>query len=358
MNIYRNIDRSKVQFDFLVHKREKGDFEDEITDLGGKIYRIPYVTEAGHFGYVKALNEFFKKYQEYKVVHAHMDCMSGLVLRAAKKAGVPARISHSHNTQSEGNFPARLYKSYAGRKILKNATYLAACSTAAAAWLFGKHAINALIVKNGIESERFLYNEVVRSKMRKSLKIGCRTLVIGHVGRFCTQKNHSFLIEVFARLKAMHKDAILLLIGDGPLKEEIQNKARQLNIADSVRFCGKRADVPELLQAVDVILFPSYHEGLPLALIEAQAAGIKCVVSDFVSKEVDLGAGLITFLGLDEDADKWAAEALKPYVRNADMRDYIIRNGYDIEIIANAMQNFYLGAYFGMCKTGKMSLRN
>ncbi|MEH7385632.1 glycosyltransferase, partial [Bacillus sp. JJ1521] len=241
MNLYRNMDRSKVQFDFLTCK--EGVFDKEILEIGGKIHRIPYISDVGHFGYVKALDQFFKEYNSYKIVHSHLDKMSGLVLRAASKAGIPVRIAHSHNTQSEGGVATKIYKSYSGKYINSHATNLFACSNAAAEWLFGQNSKEANILKNGIEYDKFLFSNDSRSDIRKEFNISDETLVLGHIGRFNHQKNHSFLIDVFSELNEKVQNSVLILVGDGVLRSRIEEKVRQLNLANKVLFLGVRQDI-------------------------------------------------------------------------------------------------------------------
>lgn len=344
MNLYRNIDRELVQFDFLVHKNE-GVFEEEIKALGGNIYRISYVTDVGHFGYIKELNRFFKEHKEYKIVHAHMDSMSGLVLQAANKAGVPIRISHSHNTQNEGNILVRIYKGFIKNKVTSNATNLLACSQSASNWLFGNKSVEALTVKNGVDGKKFAYNYEARHRMREELGIGNDTLVVGHVGRFCHQKNHMFLIHIFSELKKKLPNSLLLLVGDGPLRFAINKKVRELNLMDSVLILGVRDDVEELMQVMDVLVFPSYHEGLPLTIIEAQASGMKCIVSKAIPEEADIGADLITFIDLEEEINKWIRGIRMPYKRKNYLDIMLKKAGYDITYTAEEIQNFYLGVF-------------
>ncbi|WBW98948.1 glycosyltransferase family 1 protein [Oceanirhabdus sp. W0125-5] len=341
MNLYRNIDRTKVQFDFLVHKDVKGAFEDEIISLGGKIHRIPYITDVGHFGYKKALYKFFKNHSDYKIVHAHMDSMSGLVLQAAKKAEIPSRISHSHNTRNEGNSLARLYKSYISNRIIKNSNQLFACSDVAAKWLFKNHSNRAKVIKNGIDIEKFLFNGNIRDLKREELGISDDTLVLGHVARFNHQKNHTFLIDIFEEVHKRKSDSLLLLVGDGALRGSIEEKVRRLNLENSVKFLGVRDDVNELLQALDIFLLPSLHEGLPVTLIEAQAVGLNCVISDTITKEVDLGASLMEFISLSESNNKWAEKLLSLNIINKDATNELRKNGYDIQETAIWLQRFY-----------------
>ncbi len=342
MNLYRNIDRSKFQFDFLTCK--EGVFDEEIIEMGGKIHRIPYVTDVGHFDYVKALNVFFTTHQEYKIVHSHMDKMSGLVLRSAKKAGVPIRIAHSHSTRSEGGITAKIYKWYAGKLILSCATNLLACSNNAASWLFMNKADKAMIIKNGIECDRFVFSPEIRSQIREELEIAPDSFVIGHVGRFSPPKNHSFLIDTFAQLVKDQPDSILVLVGDGPLRLDIEKKVVDLNLTDKVRFLGVRNDINLLLQAFDVFLFPSLYEGLPVTLIEAQGAGLPCIISDVITQEVDMGIELVEYFSLD-DKGIWVerVKSMRKRLLSRNVPPETLPNkGYDIKNTAQLTQDFYL----------------
>ncbi|MGF9953948.1 glycosyltransferase family 1 protein [Bacillus mycoides] len=342
MNLYRNIDRNKVQFDFLTCK--EGVFDTEISELGGKVHRIPYITDGGHNEYIKSLDNFFESHQEYKIVHSHMDKMSGFVLRAAKKAGIPVRIAHSHNTSSEGGVAAKVYKWYAGKYILRSATHLLACSDAASRWLFAGKTDTATIFKNGIEPEKFSFSPEIRKQIREELNLTVDNFVVGHVGRFAHQKNHGFLIEVFAQLVKLRRDSVLVLVGDGPLRVKIEQKVEELNLGANVKFLGIRSDIDHLLQAFDVFAFPSIHEGLPVTLIEAQGAGLSCVISDAITKEVDMGAGLVSFESINTSPEIWAQDILDVNKRMQDVEGYIKKEGYDISESATWLENFYLQA--------------
>ncbi|MCM3724896.1 glycosyltransferase family 1 protein [Neobacillus cucumis] len=341
MNLYRNIDRSKVQFDFLTCR--EGVFDSEIKELGGTIHRIPYINEVGHFGYIKSLKDFFTKHSDYLIVHSHLNQMSGIVVRAAKKCGVKCCISHSHNTNAEGGFLTKGYKWYSGLFIPANSDYTFACSQAAAKWLFGNKSDQAKLLNNGIEPEKFAYSSEVRMLKRKELGISDQ-LVIGHIGRFNKQKNHKFLVEVFADLVKRKPNSVLLLCGDGVLRKEIEKRVKELNIQDKVRFLGVRSDIHQILQAFDIFLFPSLHEGLPVTLIEAQAAGKPCLISDQITNEVDLGLGLIKFLNLT-NKDLWVNELDKiesKKINNTSKLKMLREKGYDIKIAAEWLQDFYL----------------
>lgn len=343
MNLYRNIDRSEVQFDFLTCK--EGVFDPEIKELGGIVHRIPYVSDAGHFGYIKSLNHFFSNNSDYQIVHTHLNQMSGLVVRTAKKHGIKYCITHSHNTGGEGSFLAKGYKWYSSLYIPFNSDFTFACSEAAAKWLFGSKANHVKLLNNGIEPELFRYSPEVRKIKRNELGIYDAQLVIGHIGRFTKQKNHQFLIGIFADLVKRRPDSILLLCGDGVLRKEIESRVEELNIQENVKFLGVRSDVNQLLQAFDVFLFPSFHEGLPVTLIEAQAAGVPCMISDEITDEVDLGLGLIKYLNINS-IDLWVSE-LKSF--KSDQRDLnhikinqIRERGYDIKSTSSWLQDFYL----------------
>lgn len=340
MNLYRNIDRSKIQFDFLTCK--EGVFDEEIKVMGGIVHRIPYVTDKGHFGYIKALTQFFEKYSNYQIVHSHMDKMSGFVLQAAKKNKIPVRIAHSHNTNSEGSLPARLYKWYAGKHIIPNATHLLACSQSAADWLFGNKR-DVKIVQNGIETEKFIFSLQVRQQIRNDLNLDDK-FVIGHVGRFNYQKNHLFLLDLFKEVLYRIPNAELVLVGDGDLKEEIETKIMTLNIQDHVQLLGVRSDIDRLLQGFDLFVFPSLHEGLPVTLIEAQGAGLPSVVSDVISREVDMEVKLVHYCSLDDQSSWIRRIELLSHEANytrVNAAQSLINKGYDIKSTAVWSQGFY-----------------
>ncbi|NOU97326.1 glycosyltransferase [Paenibacillus sp. LMG 31456] len=342
MNLYRNMDRSKVQFDFLTCK--EGVFDAEILEMGGVVHRIPYIMDIGHFGYINALDQFFIMNPKYKVVHSHMDKMSGWVLRSAKKAGIPIRIAHSHNTSSEGNAAAKAYKWFAGKLILPSATHLLACSNSAAKWLFADKADAVRVLKNGIECDRFTFSSNIRKQIRKELHLPRNSLVLGHVGRFAPQKNHTFLIDVFAKLNKDKPDSVLVLVGDGPLRISMEKKVAELNLSDKVKFLGIRSDISRLLQAFDVFVFPSVHEGLPVTLIEAQGAGLPCVISDVISQEVDMGIGLVEYYPLIDTViwvEKIKSIAHRKLPRSISAQA-LSRNGYDIKNTAELTKDFYL----------------
>lgn len=342
MNLYRNIDRSKIQFDFLTCK--EGVFDQEILDMGGKIHRIPYITDGGHFHYLKHLNHFFRLNNHYKIVHSHMDKMSGFVLKTAKKAGIAVRIAHSHSTQSEGGIVGKIYKSYAGSYILRSASHLLACSTESAEWLFSRQVRNVTILKNGIDVGKFKFSSSIRNEVRKQFQIADETFIIGHVGRFCEPKNHSYLIDIFANVIKYQSNSRLILAGDGPLRGKIEEKVSELELQNKVIFTGVYDNIHELLQSFDIFLFPSLFEGFGIVVLEAQGTGLPCIISDTISEEVDMGIDLVDTLSL-ENKELWVEKVVslnKKKNTRKNNGNEITKMGYDITYIAKSVSDFYL----------------
>lgn len=338
MNIYRNIDRSKVQFDFLTSM--EGVFDNEIRSLGGKVYRIPYITKSGPFKYSKDIHSFLEKHS-YKIIHSHMDRMSGIMMREAKKAGVQIRIAHSHSTKNEGNLIEKSIKKYYGL-YLNCATKYMSCSKEAGKALFGNKK-KVQVLHNGIETDKFIFNKKIREKMREEFGVNGE-FIIGHIGRFDKPKNQDFLIALFNEIGIKNKK--LILVGDGELKDKLQKKVNDMGIENRVIFTGIRDDVNELLQAFDLFVFPSIFEGLPVTVIEAQAAGLKCILSDTITKEVDI-TGNVDFVSLNKSSKEWAYEVLKykdGYARGS-TNELILKAGYDIKDTAKQLEEFYLNEY-------------
>ncbi|WP_163538990.1 glycosyltransferase family 1 protein [Gracilibacillus sp. YIM 98692] len=343
MNVYRNIDRSKIQFDFLVYKEEPGNYDLEIQQLGGKLYRIAPIHPRTYFNFKKDLKHFFNVHTEYKIVHSHIDSLSTLPLKAAKKAGLPFRIAHSHTTRVPKNVKS-LYKLASKQSINKHCTHRFACSKQALVWLFGSKYTgldNSKIIKNGIDVDKFLFNRDIRNKTRKLLNLEGK-FVIGSVGKFTKTKNHTFLIDVFNDIQKKDKNAVLILIGTGNRKKMLQNKISKLNIEEKVKFLGNRNDVNDLMQAMDALIHPSLYEGLPLTLIEAQTSGLPCMVSRTVSNEVKI-TNLVNFLDLNDSTSKWSDMVLskKNYKRDY-MKDIIQASGFDTKNISKDLEEFYM----------------
>lgn len=264
--------------------------------------------------------------------------MSSVILKEAAKHGVNVRIAHSHNSNQDKNFKY-LVKMFYRRQIPKYATYLFACSQAAGDWMFCGAKFEVL--NNAIDSEKYIYSKDKARSMRQHLGINENQLVVGHVGRFSYPKNHTFLVDVFKNISEK-TDAVLLLVGDGKLRSEIENKVKMLGIEERVIFTGLRDDVPDLLQAMDLFVFPSNYEGLPVTLVEAQAAGLPCFISDKVPMECKK-TDLVHQIKLTQRADQWAEDVMKyyPYERKNTHKE-IVESGFDIKANAKNLVAFYV----------------
>ena len=287
MNYYRHIDRTKVQFDFLVHREQPGAYEDEIRLMGGRIYRMCPVYPQNFARYRRDIQIFFQEHPEYKIVHSHMSELGYFALKEAAKQGIPVRICHAHNAP-HGFDMKTIMRTYFKKRMMPYLTHLFMCGLESGRWLYGKQNESRFIMlNNAIDAAAYTYAPAKRMRMRRELGIADE-LVIGHVGRFNPQKNHPFLLAIFAALLNKEPNAVLLLVGGGEDMPKIQAKTQKLGIADHVRFLGIRSDVADLMQAMDVFAFPSLYEGLGIALIEAQASGLPCIVSDTIPPEAYL----------------------------------------------------------------------
>lgn len=309
MNIYKNIDRNKIQFDFLVQK--KGYFDDEIIKMGGRIH---YLNKS--LNYYKELKKFFSEHN-YSHIHVHTQRWMGLILKAGNKAGIQFRIAHSHNSRLDLPYLMKLYKRTTTKGIEKNANVLLACSSSAAEWLFPRNFENAKIIKNPINIEKFEFDIEKRRSFRKSYKISNKTKIVCHVGRFAKQKNHRFIIELAKEILNIEEDTIFVLVGTGPLEKEIKDLVIKSNIEDKVLFLGNKNNIDEILSAADIFILPSIHEGLGIVLLEAQASGLHCIVSERVPCEADMKIGLFSKLSLLDGVNVWVEKVQeKLFVEN------------------------------------------
>lgn len=344
MNIYRNLDRDKIQFDFLVQTDKKNDYEDEIYKLGGRIYRIKRLNVLKPYKFYSDLRKFFKNHNEYKIVHSHINTFSKIVLKVATKENIKVKIAHAHISYPGFNLKTIIKYLYR-LNINKYADYKFACSNEAAKWVFGNNK-EYILFKNGIEYEKFLYNDKIRNKIRKDLGLSNNDILIGHVGRFNKQKNHDFLIDVFKELQKINNNSYLMLVGKGVLQDLIKEKVKRYNLTEKVFFMGVRNDVYKLMQAMDVFTFPSIYEGLGIVAVEAQAASLPCLVSNNVPKEVVIYPNLIDFASLKDSPKKWAEKIMKLYKFNSNRKRIDItdlkKSGYDIKTSSKKLQDFYL----------------
>ena len=346
MNYYRHIDRKKIQFDFLCDEDSTNIPYEEIEQLGGRVILIPPYQKV--FKYQKELIRIFKE-NNYKIVHSHINTLSVFPLRAAKKAGVKVRIAHSHSTTNKKEWKKNLLKQVLRPFSKVYATDYMCCSELAGRWLFGDKAYDSkkvYLLNNAIDLDKFKYNESLRKKKRKELGISDDTLVIGHIGRFIAQKNHTFLIDIFNEVHKQKENSILLLAGQGPLMEEIKNKVKELKLNDSVRFLGQRNDVNELYQAFDVFCLPSLYEGLPVVGVEAQTSGLLCILSNAMTKETKV-LNITKFISLNNTPKDWADSILddvKRYKR-IDTSKKMTSKSFNIKEKAKKLEKYYLNLY-------------
>lgn len=340
MNIYRKIDRTKVQFDFLVVYKEKQFYDDEIKEMGGHVYKLSFREDLNLPKFQKNLAEFFMHHHEYKIVHCHAYTIGYFCLKAAKKAGIPVRIAHSHNNETVHDIKY-LPKLFMQKIYTKNATDLFACSKEAGKYLFGNKPFNVL--KNAIDSQNFVADSNIKKEIKKELKLEGK-FVVGHVGRMHPQKNHDFLIDVFVEIKKKKPLAELILVGTGPLEEKIKRKVEEKGLSRCVHFLGNRKDMNRIYQAMDVFVFPSLFEGLGIVAIEAQVAGIPIVCSEGLPSESDI-TPIYRKLLLSDGAKEWANVALEmsqtPQA-HTNMLQYVIDAGFDMCSTAKYMEKYYL----------------
>ena len=340
LNYYRHIDRNEVQFDFILHNGALKSYVDNIESLGGKVYKItPYKSNP-----VKTVLEMYKIMKgNYQIVHSNMNALSVFPLFAAYLAGVPVRILHNHSTDTKAE-PLRTFVKHLLRPFARLfANEYWACSKLAGEWMYGKQAVadgKVTIINNAIDLKQFAFDEAKRNKLRKELGLqDC--FVIGHVGRFMKQKNHDFLVDIFAEIVKEQDDVKLLLIGDGPLREQIENKVKTLGLDEKVIFTGVRSDVADLYNAMDVFVLPSFYEGLPVVGVEVQANGLPFLCSSNVTREI-LISDRIELLKLEDGMKTWA-EKILAYVNKKRIiasKD-ISKSGFDIEVEAKKLGERY-----------------
>lgn len=339
MNLYRRIDKSKVQFDFLVHIDGKSAFEDEILALGGRVFHAPKYKLYNHFAYCQWLKSFFSSHPEIKVVHGHQYNTASVYLGVAKKMG-RVTIAHSHNA-SNGTGLIAYIKTLMHNNINEVADYKLACSSDAGNWLYGQHG-GYFVVPNAIDTTVFRFDSTKRQQKRNELNLNSSDFVIGNVARFYPVKNHSYIIDIFEDFTTKHPNSRLVLVGEGPLLDDIKKKVEEKNISGKVSFLGLRSDINELMMAMDVLLMPSLHEGLPVTMVEAQAACLPCVISDYVSKDATIIDELVKSCSLGDSIETWINAIESYYTHNRyDCAREIIEKGFDASDIAQKMEKLY-----------------
>lgn len=347
MNYYRHIDRDKVQFDFLCNKTKPGAYDQEIETLGGRIYHTPGLNPAKYPKYLSCMKKIFTEHPEYQIVEAHNGALGVYALHAAKVNKIPVRIFHAHGASitKDWKLPIKLVcKALLPANMNQHFT----CGIAAAECYFGKKVVeqqNYELIPNAIEVERFIFKESTRQSIRMQYQLQNKH-VIGHVGRFMRQKNHTFLLDVFAEVAAKDPLAELVLLGDGELQEEIRNKAISLHLEDRVHFIGNVGNANEWYNAFDVFVLPSIWEGLPVVGVEAQANDLPCVFSDNVTREIGL-SNKVSFVSLNDSHAVWAEAIIKGLSMTSrnDNTSLITENRYNIKFEAKKLQDRYLKIY-------------
>lgn len=341
MNLYRNIDRNKIQFDFLVEYEDKEFYDEEIQKLGGIIYYTNFRKTLNIIKFKRTLKQILVNHPEYKIIHIHATAIGKICTDVAKKCGVKTIIAHTHNNNAVKDWK------YLPKKILrklycKGPTDFFACSEDAGKFTFNKNKFT--IIYNAIDIDKFIYSENTRKDIRAELKLEGK-FVIGNVGRLHEQKNQSFLIDVFNIIQKVNNNAILLIVGEGPLEAKLKQKAEALRISQKIIFLGNRKDVNKIYQAMDVFVLPSLFEGLGIVAIEAQASGLPVVASTGVAKETNITNNII-YLSLDDPVEKWADTICTFKVNDRlSIVPSVKSSKFNIKNTVNFLENFYLEKY-------------
>lgn len=342
MNIYRNIDRTKVQFDFLLHSEEESAYEKEILQLGGRIYRIPRFLGYNKHSYDKNLRTFLYQHPEHRIIHDHLMDSAAETFRIAKAMG-RVTIAHSHIAEVSHSL-SEMVRFLFRKDLYRLADYRFACSEAAGEWLYRKKA-DYRVLNNAIDTSSFCFSMPERSKTRKELGIPYGAFVLGTVGRMVKQKNQARLLSIFNDLLETRNDAYLLIVGDGPLRKGLEGKAEKLGIVDKVIFTGSRSDIPSLLSSMDSFVLPSLYEGLGIVLVEAIASGLPCIFTSTIPNEVNISPSQVNRVSLSSPDSEWSKKILssKPLERREDGYKIVGKAGFDIKGVAKEMEEFYLG---------------
>lgn len=346
-SIMRSIDRSIVQFDFLKHNPASGFYEEEILKAGGKIYTAPAPHKNGLFAYISWLKDFYRSHDEYRIIHGHYPLYASFYLGLARIYG-RRTIAHAHLAAPFSpieSLPVRIGRALLQFPLAHIAEYRMACSSGAAEYIFGRRtAVNNdyVFLPNARDASLFSYNPEKRNEMRKKLGLD-GMFVIGHAGRFEKQKNHIFLVNVFCEINKKCPESRLVLLGDGPLRPEIEKMSAEKGLSGKVFFTGNVPDPQNYYQAMDLFVLPSLSEGLPLTMAEAQIAGLPCLMSEHLPREADLGCGLVSTAGLSQSYAEWAEAALRQRgIKRESRRSYAIEKGFDISSVSAELQKFYL----------------
>lgn len=350
MNLYRKMDRSKVQFDFLTYRNDPCAYDEEILSLGGRLFYVPSIGQSNPLTFVKNVRNTIKENGPFSAVHAHTDFQTGFIALAARLAGVQVRVCHSHNTswKTGFNWKDRLQLMVFRRLILAYATELCACGEDAGRFLFGRSNMERKrvhLLPNGIDLDLFSPAGQAADDEKKARGIASDRLIIGHVARFHEVKNHAFLLKLAVHLKKRGVRFQMVLAGDGPLREQMEEEAQRLNLLSDVLFLGTEEHIHELMRTFDVFVMPSLYEGLPVVLVEAQASGLPCIISDTITEKVDTGLGLVKRVSLSKPMDIWAETIVRAAAAGRPkqelVKDTLAKLGYDARRNVGALMNLY-----------------
>lgn len=361
MDLYRHTDRNRVQFDFLVHSGEEGFYEKEIRELGGRIFRVPRFRIYNYFSYRKALKEFFQEHHEFALVQGHMTSTAAIYLPIAKKAGVKKTAAHARSAGVDKGLKGTMTR-FLRRNLADKADYLFTCSELAGISVYGEKAVQegkTIFIPNAIDCAGFTFDPEKRKKMREELGL-TDAIIIGHVGRFHYAKNHEYLLRVFAELCRMSAGAgdstaetgadqkyHLILLGEGPLMEDTRKLAEELGVVDRVHFLGNHKNIADYYQAMDYFVYPSRYEGMPGTIVEAQASGLPCLMSDTICREV-IATELVETMSIEKEPKVWAEvlqRRMDALVSKQENREKYAAKmaaaGFDVQAQAERMMRFY-----------------
>ena len=341
-------DKEKIHVDFLLlDDGNKYELEETLKELGCNVYKLDNIWIRNPIDFIieaKALDSFFKEHNDYKVIHLHSTSKNYLVLKYAKKYGIPIRIAHSHNIDFQtNNSIKKIIGNLLKKELVKYSTDFFACSMIAGEWLFGKNIVESnrfTVIHNAVDHDKYKFNDESRKSIRKDFNINDNEIVVGHVGRFEKQKNHEFLIDVFKKISDENSNYKLLLVGTGSLENDIKEKVKSLNIEDKVIFAGFRNDVDKVMQAMDIFVFPSKFEGLGLVLVEAQASGMPCIATkDTIPKEVKINEN---FFFVSLNINDWVDQIIKVDLQRIESINNLKKEKYLIEDVIRELESFYL----------------
>lgn len=353
MNLYRRVDRSRVQFDFLAHYGRDAAYNEEISEMGGRIYEMPALKDEKHvyywrlFSYIKALNRFFEEHPEYQVIHGHMTNTAAIYMPIARRHGVSCLIAHSHNTRAKSGLLG-VATNILQKPIYKCATDFFACSEGARHWFYPEKLIqsgNVRVLPNAVDAARYRFDSEKRREMRAQLRLEGKLSVVC-VARFRPEKNQAFLLKVLGAMNALRDDAVFVFAGEGPCEEEVRRQAHEMGLDEQTRFLGMRTDVADVLSASDAFVLPSLWERLPVTVIEAQANGLHCVVTQGLTQEMN-ALGMVEYVSLQSDPRAWAEALIRAAAHpRRDTFEEIKASGYDINTTAPWLQEFYLEKHY------------